>query len=278
MQTSVLLSVDAKILLPSGGLGFFVTESQWHDLYGLPLERFVPERSALAKTLRASGQRDEAERVAKLRKPSVAAWAVNQLVRTQGAAIGELFKAGDQLRRAHGDLLGDHGNADALREAADRERSLVQQLTSTARGLLTSEGHELSATMLERVGETLHAAALEPDARAQIADGCLERELRYVGLGAAAPPRARSTAQSKPTKRAERERAERVRVARKAAAEANRAADRALRALRSAEDRRNRAATALADAEANLAAARRAAEDAALARERSERALTELSG
>ena len=255
---------------------YLVTDS--HDLYGLALERFVPERSALVKALRASGQRDEAERVAKLRKPSVAAWAVNQLVRTQGAVVGELFEAGDQLQRAHADLLGDRGNADSLRDAADRERAAVQQLTSTARGLLTSEGHELSATMLERVGETLHAAALEPDARAQIADGCLERELRYVGLGASAPPRARSAARSKPDKRAERKREERVKVARKAAADAGRAADRALRALRSAEDRRSRAAAALADAEAELSEARTAAEDAARLRERSERALTELSG
>ena len=31
-----------------------------HDLYGLPLERFVPERTALTKSLRAEGKRDEA--------------------------------------------------------------------------------------------------------------------------------------------------------------------------------------------------------------------------
>jgi hypothetical protein len=249
-----------------------------HDLYGLPLERFVPERSALAKTLRAGGQRDEAERVAKLRKPSVAAWAVNQLVRTQGAAIGELFEAGDQLQQAHADLLGGRGNPDTLREAAERERVAVQQLTSTARGLLTSEGHELSATMLERVGETLHAAALDPDARAQVADGCLERELRHVGLGAAAPPRKRSTAGAKPDRRAERKREERAKAARKAAADAARAAERAARELRAAEKRRDRAVAELESAEKTVTEARSAAERAARVRDQSERALTELSG
>jgi hypothetical protein len=49
--------------------------------------------------------------VAKLRKPSVAAWAVNQLVRTQGRAIGELFDAGDALQRAQSDLLAGRGDA-----------------------------------------------------------------------------------------------------------------------------------------------------------------------
>jgi hypothetical protein len=248
-----------------------------HDLYGLALERFVPERAALAKALRSAGRRDEAERVAKLRKPSVAAWAVNQLVRTQGAAVGELFEAGDQLQSAHADLLAGRGKPDTLREAADRERAAVRQLASTARGLLTSEGHELSATMLERVGETLHAAALDKDARAQVADGCLERELRHVGLGAAPPSKARSTTRAKPDKRAERKREERVKAARKTAADAKRAADRALRALSSAEQRRDRAAAALADAETQLSEARKAAEAAARDRERSERAVTELS-
>ena len=63
-----------------------------NKLYGLPLERFTEERNALAKRLREEGQRDEAATVSKLRKPSVAAWAVNQIVRTQNVtqtAVGD---------------------------------------------------------------------------------------------------------------------------------------------------------------------------------------------
>ncbi|MEA2210497.1 MAG: hypothetical protein QOF83_445 [Solirubrobacteraceae bacterium] len=40
------------------------------DLYGLPLERFIPERAALAKTLRGQKRREEATSVAGMRKPS----------------------------------------------------------------------------------------------------------------------------------------------------------------------------------------------------------------
>src|SRR5947209_20145303 len=94
-----------------------------HDLYGLPLERFVPERGALAKALRNEGERDEAARVGKLPKPSRAAWAVNQLVRTQRRAVAALFEAGDALQQAQTEVIAGRGQAGSLREAAERERA-----------------------------------------------------------------------------------------------------------------------------------------------------------
>lgn len=51
------------------------------ELYALPLDRFVPERAVLVKQLRADGRREDAARVASLTKPSIVAWAVNQVVR-----------------------------------------------------------------------------------------------------------------------------------------------------------------------------------------------------
>ena len=153
------------------------------ELYGLALDRFVPERGALAKALRAEGRREDAARVAALRRPSVAAWAVNQLVRTQRAAVQELFDAGDELRDAQANLLAGTGDGRALRAAGERERAAVDALIEAARGLLTSQGEDLSATMIERVSDTLHAAALGEAAREQVREGRLERELRHVGLG-----------------------------------------------------------------------------------------------
>ena len=153
------------------------------DLYGLPLDQFVPERTALARELRSAGKREEAAAVAALRKPSVAAWAVNQLVRTQRTDVAELFEAGDALRSAQDDVVAGRGDGRSLRAAVERERAAVDGLTGAARGLLTSEGHELSQTIIDRVADTLHAAALDDDARSQVKDGRLERELRHVGLG-----------------------------------------------------------------------------------------------
>ncbi len=154
------------------------------DLYGLPFDEFVPERNALARELRKAGKRDEAAEVAALRKPSVAAWAVDQLVRTQRKAVSELFDAGDALRAAQDDVLAGRGDGQSLRAAVERERTAVDSLAAMARGLLSPDGHELSPAIIERVADTLHAAALDDEAREQVREGRLERELRHVGLGA----------------------------------------------------------------------------------------------
>ncbi len=159
------------------------------ELYGLPFDEFVPARNALARELRKAGKRDEAAEVSALRKPSVAAWAVDQLVRTQRQVVSELFDAGDALRAAQDDVLAGRGDGQSLRAAVDRERTAVDALAGAARGLLSSDGHELSPTIVERVSDTLHAAALDDEAREQVREGRLERELRHVGLGVlGAPP------------------------------------------------------------------------------------------
>lgn len=229
-----------------------------HELFGLPLERFVPERTALARELRKRGEREQAEAVASLRKPSLAAWAVNQLVRTQRRDMSELFKAGDAARGAQAALLSGRAQGPALRQALDRERAAVQKLTRAARGLLSSDGQELSPVMVERVSDTLHAAALDEKARSQVKDGCLDRELRHVGLGVAglgeATPRrvtaAKSGRQVKPAPTGKSRSALRRREA-----EARRAAQQAARERDAAQRRRDAAGEALTDAETALAQA-----------------------
>ena len=175
-----------------GGRGLARCPQRWiaDDLYGLPFDQFVSERTALAKALRKSGEREQASKVAALRKPSIAAWAVNQLVRTQHDAIAELYAAGDGLRDAQADLLAGRGDGRTLRAAGDAERAAVRGLVETARGLLSSDGHELSETVVERVADTLHAAALDENLREQVREGRLERELRHVGLGLGEAPAA----------------------------------------------------------------------------------------
>ncbi|HWF36159.1 MAG TPA: hypothetical protein VG295_12345 [Solirubrobacteraceae bacterium] len=263
------------------------------DLYGLPLDRFVSERGDLAKALRRSGEKEEAARVAGLRKPSVAAWVVNQLVRTQRSAVAALFDAGDEAQRVQSELLAGHGDARALREAARREREAVAQLAEVARGLLTSEGQEPTQATLERVSETLRAAALDAEARAQVQDGRLVRELRQVGFGAGglagvapsargAKPAAKRAAPDRKAEareeaeRAERDRAERRKAARQAEAAARREAEQTARHLHAAEERRERAADALREAEDALAAARERAGEAAREHQRVQESLGDV--
>lgn len=258
-----------------------------NDLYGLPLERFTAERNALAKALRAEGRRDDAARVTAMRKPSVAAWAVNQLVCTQRREFANVLKAGDALQQAQSELVAGRGDSSTLRKASERERAVVDQLAQKAQGLLSAEGRELTRATLDRVAETLHAAALDEDARAQVADACLGEELRHVGLGAdgaiggaAAPTRPRgrnrAAAAAKAASRpdaAERKRAERLQAARKSEAEARRELERASRELENAERRRDRADESLQEAEASVSEARQRAKQAARTHQRAQRAL-----
>lgn len=244
------------------------------DLYGLALDRFIPERTALARALRADKRRDEATAVAALRKPSVAAWAVNQLVRSQPSDVAELYASGDALRDAQAALLAGSGDGRALRAANERERTAVDVLVQAARGLLDSDGHELSSTVLERAADTLHAAALDEHAREQVRSGTLERELRHVGLGlgesvfapapAPAPAKEKTEpAAAKPDKAAPAERQK-----------PDAAARAETKAQRAARERKARAAAeAVKQAERERAAARKAARSAeTAARRRAERA------
>jgi len=167
-------------------------------LYGLALDEFIPQRDALSKELRDAGRRAEATAIKKLGKPTVAAWAVNQAVRSQPRAARELWAAGDALAAAQEAVLSGKGSGADLREAADRERVALDPLVDAARGLLTSSGGDLSETTIDRVRATLQAAAIDADAREDVAAGRATRERAPRGLfggelAAAAPGRGSST-------------------------------------------------------------------------------------
>jgi hypothetical protein len=151
-------------------------------LYGLALEEFIPARDALSKELRDTGRRGEATAVKKLSKPTVAAWAVNQAVRSQPRAARELWDAGDALAAAQEAVLSGKGSGASLREAAERERLALDPLVDAARGLLTASGGDLSETTIDRVRSTLQAAAIDADAREDVAAGRAVRERAPRGL------------------------------------------------------------------------------------------------
>jgi hypothetical protein len=238
-------------------------------LYGLPLDAFVGERDALAKKLRAAGRRDEAAAVKKLSKPTVAAWAVNQALRTQKKVARELWKAGDALAAAQDAILAGKGSGADLRAATERERAAVEPLVDAARGLLTASGGDLSEATIERVRQTLHAGAIDPEARDEVASGRATRERAPQGLfgggaAVAAPPpaprarKAESAAKPKPKPAAKpkRDAAAAKREREQAARERKEAAARE-RARKAAEQRVAKAEKAVAAAGERAEAARR---------------------
>jgi hypothetical protein len=223
-----------------------VPEDEYDSLYGLPLEDFTKERNALAKELRARGEREAAGWVGNLTKPTTAAWAVNQVMRTQRKDADVLLDAGDRLRKAHEKAAAGRGSARDLREAAEAEREAVGTLSRAARGLTSAKGRFLSEGVLERVAETLRAISGDPETRSLARVGRLSRESRATvtaALAASTAARRRDPKVSGPSPAEVRKARERL----------NRA-QREVRDLRSA---RTHAARAIADAERALARTRK---------------------
>src|SRR5919202_33312 len=101
-------------------------------LYSGPLDEFVTARNALVGRLRKAGDREAAERVKKLPKPPVSAWAVNRLARERAHELAALVAAGDRLREAQHGALAGRGTEGFL-EATRDEREAVDRLVAAAR-------------------------------------------------------------------------------------------------------------------------------------------------
>jgi hypothetical protein len=124
-------------------------------LFALSLADFTRARNDLATRLRKEGRSEDAERVKALQKPSVSAWAVNQLYWRHREAFDRLLASGDQFRRAQASQLS--GKAVDLRESRDARRESLNQLSALAAALLRNAGHNPTPEMLRRIGTTLEA-------------------------------------------------------------------------------------------------------------------------
>jgi len=241
------------------------------ELYGLPLDEFTPRRDALAKELRQDGRREEANWVKALKRPSAAAWLVNQLARSQPRDAQRLLKADEALRKANARVLSGKGKATELARAGEEHSGAIRDLMSKAPGLLDTRGRSPSAATLEKVEETLRSLALDDEVRGRFELGRLTAEARATGFGAfeGALP-ARSGREPSPEPRAPsfelRAKArEALREAKAELSERKRAVADAERGVREATRAAEKAQRALEGAEEALAKAR-AAEDAAAAR------------
>lgn len=218
-------------------------------LYALPLDEFTKARDARARELRGKGERDAAADVAALRKPVLAAWVVNQLVRERAKDAKALVAAADAIR------AGRKGGDERMRTALDA-------LVRAARTRLEGDGREPADAVMRDVATTLRAGAAE-DPETLLA-GRLVQPLEPSGFaamaGVAAPP-ARERPAPKRDRAADRKRVEQARKALEAARDAARRLRReADAAEREAERLRKEAARAdesVADAEHKLAEARK---------------------
>jgi hypothetical protein len=167
-------------------------EPELDALYQLPLEDFTRARNDLSSRLKKAHQADVAAEVRSLKKPSAVAWAANSLVWSDPQLVGELLAAGERLRDVQQDALRGKAGADDVAEASGAERDAVRALLAVARSRL---GERATATLLDRLGQTLRAAAVDDEARMLLERGRLTDELNAVGFGpleAVRPTRRRS--------------------------------------------------------------------------------------
>jgi hypothetical protein len=155
-------------------------ESELDRMYGVELDQFVPERTRVVRALKKDGRRAEAAQVQELRKPSLPAWTVNQLVRRNRKDVDLLLAAGERLAEAQNALLGG-GDQGAFAEAREREQGRLKSLRGAAREIL---GQRASDETIERVASTLRAAIGTAEGRAQLDEGRLTAGIEPRGFEA----------------------------------------------------------------------------------------------
>jgi hypothetical protein len=161
---------------------------------------FVAARNRLVKELRAGGDRDEADRMKKLRRPTVAAWLINRAALESPARLEEFAEASRQLEDAQARALeGKDEGAAAWRAAVERGRVATDAVIDLAESVGRDAGEPAGARVLELVGETLRAATGDPELRERVLRGRLEREQSAATLGtpAGTPPPRRTAASAK---------------------------------------------------------------------------------
>lgn len=157
-------------------------------LYALPPPEFTAARTAEARAAKDAGDARLAREIAKLRKPTVSAAAVNRVAREHPGEVAELLEVGERLRAAW-----QEQDPDALAELTRRRGEVTGRL-----GRLVRQDSELSASGAAEVEQTLDAAVVDADAAEQVRRGRLARPLAYSGFAPAPTPHARPARKPKP--------------------------------------------------------------------------------
>lgn len=221
-------------------------------LYGLPLEEFTAQRTALARSLRAQGDREGAAEVAALRKPTLVAWTVNQLARRHPREVDLLLDASHRLIAAQ-----TGATAQDVVRAINRQREAIAGLIAHAHEIL---GSRASGSTLTRLNETLRAASLTAEGRELLAQGTLDREMTSTGwdLLAASATAASPGRPKHPSDEEEAARKKEVALARRAVKQARTRRDEAQRRLEKAQAERDRLEQKLEAAQETEGEARKA--------------------
>jgi hypothetical protein len=216
-----------------------------------------------------------------LRKPTVSAWTVNRLAREERRQVDLLLDSGHRLREAQEGVLAGKDRT-SLDEARRTEREALASLRDAA-GRILAEAGRGGETALNRVMQTLQAAAVSAEGRELLARGRFSGDLEATGFELLAPlagqtasgrkrPERKQPAGKTPARPRKRKQVE---TARTEVREARSSARGAEKELREAEREADRVRRDLARAEEKVEKRQAAAAEARTALERAERQLRE---
>ncbi|MFB8388202.1 transposase [Microbacterium sp. NPDC055910] len=198
------------------------------ELYVLPPDEFTAARNA-----RATGP--HARSVKALRKPTVAAWAVNLLV--HDGQLAEAVELSAALRDAQDDL-----DAAELAKLGRQRRALVAALAGEAVRLAERAATAVSAAARDDIEKTINAAIMDAAAASAVLTGRLVKPLEAGAIGDLAGAVGGSLAGvPQPAPRDDLAERRARKAAEKAAREAERLAGEADRELRRAAAQREKA-------------------------------------
>ncbi|MEO3870728.1 hypothetical protein ABGB18_18115 [Nonomuraea sp. B12E4] len=220
-------------------------------LYSLPPSDFTAARAAEARAAKETGDVRLSRDIAKLRRPTVSAAAVNRVAREQPEELARLLEVGERLRAAW-----EEQDAAALAELTRRRGEVTARL-----GRLVRQAGDLSAAVGAEVDQTLEAAVVDAEAAAQVRAGRLVKPLSYSGFTPAPVTRRRPAAARKSAEESAEEARRREEAREEARARERREAEAAHRewreALAAATKEHDERAEEVAGLERRLAEARK---------------------
>lgn len=153
-----------------------VTAAQ--QLYAVPPEAFIARRKEMVAAAKADGAKEAAAEIGRLRRPSVAAWAVNTVVRAEPDVVGDLLALGSRMRAAQGAL-----DVTALQAMRGERDAAIDEFVSAAVACLDDAGRPLAPAGRDEVRDTAIAVLADQSAADAVASGILTKALSYSGFG-----------------------------------------------------------------------------------------------
>jgi hypothetical protein len=170
-------------------------EQELDRLYQAAPTAFVGTRNELVSALRKAGQTADADLVAKLKRPTPVAWAVNQLHFRARPVLDALERAGAALKEVQESL----GGSDAFAQAKREHQKALRAAADRALAFAEEHGASTNASTRRSVEMTLNLLSAAPESGP--APGRLTAELAPVGFDSLTIAGAPAAREPKPTPR-----------------------------------------------------------------------------